>query len=107
MPSEAKRSSESDRAAICGWEVRTVQRYIAVCGHQECLWQQEHRTAESAEVDAMHHDVESHPGSIGIPPPGGQTFPNLRLMLTHQRYYSKESAEAELRAVLDFVDGKR
>lgn len=87
-----------------GWEVKPVQRYIAVCRHRECLWQQEHRTIESAEADAQRHDVEWHPDR-SITPPGGQTWPNLRLMLSHQRFYSQESAEDELRRVLDFVDG--
>lgn len=33
-------------------------------------------------------------------------FPNLRLMLARGLFYSRESADAEIATILDFIDGK-
>ncbi len=106
MPSEAKRSSESDRAEVfCPKGI--VRLPSPRLGDAKVMVE-----VDLASFAAIIEELKS-PGpdaqmpTARIAAPGGQTYPNLRLMLTHQRYYSQEGAEAELRAVLDFVDGKR
>jgi hypothetical protein len=58
------------------------------------------------EVATNPRHVRQH--MIGVEPPSSRKpYPNLRAMLTHGRYYSFDSAQQELQAVIDFVDGKR